>query len=361
MPDFVPQKIEYTNSICIDWLRFSLPVETATQVWSFLGFSLHADDWQETTANRKKYRLSLLDGVNMFTDGIPVNRYVGTDYEKIEVGISGKRFLVDFSGSGLSSWHTAHGDTALDLIKFFKEIHSDARVSRIDVAYDDHQNLMNLRKVTRYALKTNLMVTRWKTAQLLTSHDLSKESDELGNKGTTLYIGDRGSQSFCRVYDKRKQEMYRGAVETDLPEHWTRLELEYKGKRSNELAIQLMTADDPSIYLSEILRGQLDFKAPTSSQKAIKNRPPAHWWSRFLNGCAKRPLRTPRDPQTIKRKKEWLEASVSATLATVLEYEEQRTKDTLVDGREAYLDKLLLTGENKMTNLHRALLNGHSS
>jgi len=354
---FQPTKIDYTNSATIDWLRFSLPVSCISAVWQKLHFSVKWDDWQESRIYGKKVAQRVCDGVLIACDSIPIGR-ADPETGEIDLAIMGDRFIVDFSGSGLGAWFRLHGDSPLDLIRYFQEVcPDDYRINRLDLAFDDHAGYLNLRKVAKTVLYTDRFISRWKRAEMINQYNLRVATRHLlGDAGATLYIGDRKSTSFCRIYDKRVQELERGATGEDLPPHWVRLELEYKAERAKAVANKLIDHPNPAKQACQILRGQMDFKS-AKGEARIRDREPVRWWKRFTGSCGKTLIRVPREVSTLKRKTEWLENSVSPTLALVT-----MSKDELQDPEQiAWLDQLIDYGERRLTANQLSLLQQHSS
>jgi DNA relaxase NicK len=109
--------------------------------------------------------------------------------------------------------------------------------------------------------------------------------------GVTVYIGDRHSPRFLRVYNRRGP---------------TRFELECKDEAAGHVVFGLMVreASEWGDYLRGVLLDFVDFGAP--------------WWAAAMAGVVpvRLPLRRVRD-LSIEDKMRWLERSVSRTLAEV--------------------------------------------
>lgn len=109
-----------------------------------------------------------------------------------------------------------------------------AVITRVDAAHDDFKGeTVSIQKALE-----------WDDQGLFNMNGRPPETrlidDRGSNKGKTLYVGDRSSVKFCRVYEKGKQLK-------DKESPWTRLEVEFKkGKR----VIPLDILTNPSVYLA---------------------------------------------------------------------------------------------------------------
>nr|MBV6631307.1 replication initiation factor domain-containing protein [Oceanococcus sp. HetDA_MAG_MS8] len=111
-----------------------------------------------------------------------------------------------------------------------------ARLSRVDVAVDDHEGKVFNIQSALDALKTDDFVSgrgRKPSARLI---------DDLGSgDGKTLYVGSRSGGKFCRIYEKGRQLK-------DPTSPWVRCEIEFKRSTGRELPFELVS--NPARYLS---------------------------------------------------------------------------------------------------------------
>ena len=185
----------------IDYLTVVLPASAAEQRGlSDLGlllstiFGTHRD-LTVTALRDKRWQHYALSSVIVDRDGELVGR--------VGVGGNGDTICLSLSGAGtkwVSNWHTAYAH--LEAL--------NARISRVDVAYDDYDGeLLNVHALRARALAGDF-------AQGGRPPENRFMSDEGSGKGCTLYVGGKGHKELC-VYEKGKQQ--------GLPEsRWTRAE-----------------------------------------------------------------------------------------------------------------------------------------
>lgn len=326
--------MDYVNKVSIDWLRFSFLPASWPFVRALFDVPVDVDNWTDGNKYRKKFFTMPLEGVTVAADSMP------SDKGFILEGDS--RIIVDFSGNGLAHYYERFKKygSIYDLVSM-SLAQPGARVLRLDVAFDDYEGLLSIDRIERMWLKDDNIITRWKSG-------VSYKKYERGgcSGGYTFYMGSRESESFARVYDKRLQEMSRGAESDNLPVSWVRFELEFKGDRATSVAIQACGSYFSSAFFSGVLRSQIDFK---EGQQAAKksDRKVARWWSQFLHGVDIRPVQVPKPVDSIVRKKEWLEKSVAPTLALMAQH---------YDGDVSWVYKLLESGERRLTPQQKALL-----
>jgi hypothetical protein len=327
MDKFSIEKQDFRNGVTIDWLRLSVHYRMWGEVAAWLG--IPGDGWEEKNRFNKQYGIYLMDGVAVYADHCPTLLEDGSFGLYPDTPVTGEqRFIVDWSGSGLGHWHKEKGATPLDLLRRAREIaqsENTIRVQRLDIAFDDFDGLLDMEKVERYLSKTNLVVTRWETFERKSKDQIRKQRDEDPEPaGETIYIGNRLSNSFARIYDKLKEvtsklnrEARRAvAKEQALPKHWVRFELELKRQHAQAVADGMLGADDATSYVMGVLRGKIDFKA-TSGDKRIRRRGPVRWWREFTQRCGAVPIRVPRPALTIDRIRSWLTKAVAQSLGVI--------------------------------------------
>lgn len=171
------------------------------------------------------------------TDGPPVRFYA---QNKLLLGPDGRRLAqVRSGGQNPHPFVEAKGalsPVVADTLRCF----FDHSPSRIDSAYD-------LRGPAVWEELCRIADDFERERGLTLDHKGAKR--ENADRGTTLYLGSRKSQSFVRIYQKGlqiAQEM--GLTGSDIPDelrHWVRVELELKPDKrpARELAAKLAPAD----------------------------------------------------------------------------------------------------------------------
>ncbi len=348
---------KFFNSVTVDWLRVSFSAKSWEWAAALFDVSIDPDDWAKINKYRKKFGYSPMDGVLVATDMKPVvtrNKPANGGIDdslklpysvvKGDYSIEG-RFIVDFTGNGLGVYFEKYPfQTVADLINQCL-LQDGSSILRIDIAFDDHNRLLNIYKMTEFLQEpadTSRVITRWRTWELLSSGEVFG-----GVGGLTLYIGRRGSSSFARVYDKRLQEIGRGAVPSALPPSWVRFELELKSKKAHVVCLAANACDFDVTYFFGLLRGLIDFKEGERGNKKKANMRADRNWSKFLNDAASLSVRVPKPIASIERTDEWLKTAVSASLAMMLEYH---------GGDTSYIERLCIMGSKKMSIKQKGLL-----
>lgn len=186
------------------------------------------------------------------------------------IGVDGNNgtICISLSGSGtrwVSNWHgVQHHLSALD-----------ARISRVDVAYDDYDGaLLDVHALRQRALDGDF-------AQGGRPPSSRFMSDEGHGTGSTLYVGGKGHKELC-VYQKGRQ--------LGLPESlWTRAEVRLYGKHS-EVPLDVLTRPLDFLrgsysVLAELITGACE-RLETITRVAAANGEAMVRWLRVQTGRA---------------------------------------------------------------------------
>ena len=319
----------YVNQLQIDWVRFSFQVVTFPAVVALLDVSLVASDWVEGQRYRRGFFTVPCEGVLVAADSIPLG-----------LSVDGERFTVDFSGNGLGVFFNKSSWASISNLFEWALAQPGAAVNRLDIAFDCFNGLLSIPNMDAMLRAGDRVNTRWRKASLVGSYEIGGQST-----GETLYIGNRESGSFARVYDKRAQELSRAADDSSLPLSWIRLELELKDKRAFAVASKALGLGFHPCVFTGFLRACVDFLENVDSNK--QRAQPVKWWKTFLNGVEKMPVKVPRPVASIERTQEWVNHSVAPSLALLMEHK---------GGDMKWLHAVLADGQNKITVEKRELL-----
>lgn len=119
---------------------------------------------------------------------------------------------VEMSGQGCRTFESLSEVGWNNLFKFIRE--NDLKITRLDVAYDDHIGLLNIGEICSdtqsgmYVSKSNY----WETV--------------LSSKGSTIQIGSPQSKVLIRIYDKASER----GLGPDV--HWVRVEIQMRDDRA---------------------------------------------------------------------------------------------------------------------------------
>lgn len=144
-----------------------------------------------------------------------------------------QRVQFTFTGRDLDQWRAAGRIGAL--LAFV--VNNAGRFTRLDVAIDILDNAAANSETLARAAESGHMTTHARTWSVL-------RGVRDGIQGTTLYIGNRQSDKFLRVYNK--------AAEQGIDALWTRIELECKGDYARALGPRLAEEG------MDIGRGEID-------------------------------------------------------------------------------------------------------
>lgn len=237
------------NKIIYDWITFTTQIHSVEQCIHLLGL------------NDVEF-LNLGHGFYGYKDGIT--------FEGITILSNGKEGMgvcVQLSGQGCRSFETYGSGDFDGLFKLILENHSfesDERLmnlTRLDIAYDDFQGLLDLDVLISETSKGNY-VSRF--------HDWEYT---VGTKGKSIYFGSKKSDTFFRCYDKKAE---RNREDLD---HWVRFEM----KLSGVSAIGFISLDDTieNKYFA-VLNNYLRFVTPSGDDSNKRRWKTADYWQKFL-------------------------------------------------------------------------------
>ena len=182
------------NMVIYDWLSFTSKDLSPDQLIEILGLS-HVS-WIITKGAR----------------GYQDRKYFGS----ISVHYNGRADMgtwVEMSGQGCRTFESL---SAVGWDALFGAIRDHGlKITRLDVAYDDHEGVFEIRDVV-VDTQTGMFVSRsnyWETV--------------LSSKGSTIQIGSPQSKVLIRIYDKAAE---RGKPE----EHWNRVEIQMRDDRATQ-------------------------------------------------------------------------------------------------------------------------------
>lgn len=143
-------------------------------------------------------------------------------------------------------------------------------------------------------------------------------------QGLTVSIGTRLSETYCRFYDKKAEQLQcnNGAKIPENTKAWTRFEMEFKG--GNAMAVMNAFLDYSEADFIDYIRGvalnYVRFVERTSNNvtRCVTKR----WWKAFLNGASKAfqlPKYAPARSASVKWSK-WFKKSIFPSLNTARKY-----------------------------------------
>ena len=180
------------NIVLYDWLSFTSKTHSPDQLISALGLS-HVP-WVETKGARGYKDRKYFSCISIHYNG------------RADMGV-----WVEMSGQGCRTFESLSKVGWDNLFKFIRN--NQLKITRLDVAYDDHTGLLNIRQIVEDT-QSGMYISKsdyWETV--------------LSSKGSTVQIGSPQSKVLIRIYDK-------AAERGKLDEHWIRVEIQLRDDRA---------------------------------------------------------------------------------------------------------------------------------
>lgn len=215
----------------------------------------------------------------------------------------------------------------------------DLDCTRIDIALDDHDKVIKLRKIAEARLAGNFFNCSY--SEIITSC----RRGEI--EGTTIYFGSRSSDKRLRVYDKTIE-----SKEKILGNRW---EAQFRRKTAYEVfSLWLSTVEkgkEPTArLLQNIVVGVVDFRERDNDSKDRNRCPRLPWFGDMLAYLGANPARISitKIEQTAQRSINWIKRSVGSTLAGL--------QIILRDEFQPFLQEVISSGATRLTNARRATI-----
>jgi len=323
------------NECLIDWLRFSVPEQSAiVVVEKILGLQ-----FMKFSQEGKSSPFPTYDKRIMFAS---IEVHTSLLHENTLVNLSGQacRQYEEYM-SAIDGWHWH---------KFIKVIlQNQGKVTRIDLALDIFDDSSpSVRKLQDY-VKRGQLSSRSQTFKEINS---GRVIDGVLH-GFTLYIG--ALPQMLRIYDK-KQEVKDNTGEIVNVEKWVRWELELGDKKAMEVARRITDGTPLNVIIRGILSAHYAFKTQPKGKTDFHNKARwsnMKWWNKFIEQMPKIPLRVTKEKPTMVQKSQWLNQSVSKSLAMLYQAHIDAYGE---DNANAYISELLQRGMYKFSEIDMAII-----
>lgn len=297
------------NIILIDWLTFTSKIWSESDLMDLLDIGYLS--WEERDCYRYGYRrMKTYGGISILSDG-----------HQESMGI-----CIEMSGQGCRTFESFSSLEWLQLLHILHEEYCEFRITRMDLAYDDHTGILNLDRILDdtddhcYRSRSRY----WKV--------------EYGSTGTTIYHGSPQSKIRCRIYDKA---MERG----DMQSHWVRVELMLRDDNASGAIRSILDKGDIGKTFGGILSNYLVYCEPNGDSN--KSRwPVADYWAKLINGAESIHIAArPGVEYNIFRLQSYLRDQAGGALYTWKQ----------IAGLDS-LDELIRDRRNKLNPKHRSLI-----
>lgn len=192
------EPVSNVNLILIDWITFTTKAWSVDQIKSAL--CLSGQDWDIAEYGRYGYKSrEVFNGVSLLYDG-----------RLNEAGEDDMGVCCEISGQGCRTLETFGNVDWLVLLSFLLEESNEFKITRLDLAFDDHTGILD-------KLRLKLDTDDGNYRSKFRSWEI-----RYGRKGFSIYHGSKQSQVMIRIYDKAAE---RGMLDGT---HWIRTELQLR-------------------------------------------------------------------------------------------------------------------------------------
>lgn len=260
------------NVILIDWFSMTSKIHSPENFIALLG--LQDFLWEEMNgANGYKNRL--------YYDHISIH-YNGRE----DMGI-----WLEMSGQGCRVFESrGHGDYDI-LFREWLENEDEMNVTRIDVAFDDHEGLLDIKQLVKDTQDLDddnnpaQFVSKFRKREVIWSHD------DGGAPALTVQHGRKGSETMIRIYDKAAERGF-----TDR--HWIRVELQHRADRAADFVRELLARkSDVGLLFRGVIYNYLRYVEPDDFDSNRWRWPLKDYWAKLLDGIGR--IRLYKKPGTV--------------------------------------------------------------
>lgn len=257
-----------TNKILIDWFAYSAQTPSKSEF----------EEVKKAEENLLLFELKECMGLD--NEFVVFQDLPGMYFYKSRHAFNGISFLFDgmredmgvccqMSGKGCRTFETFGNGDYESL--FNRCVHySGMNISRIDIAYDDFEGILDMDKICRYTNDKSYV------------SPLSWYNVENGTPGSSVYFGAPSSDLRIRFYDKAKEQKIKE------PMHWVRCEIQLRRELAFNFVNELVKDGTDNIgrmfvgVLNNYLRF-LELGEDTNKQR----REAALWWLDFVGDLEK--------------------------------------------------------------------------
>lgn len=255
------------NKFLVDWLSFTSKIDSDYSIFEVLGLS-HVKNYFQHIYGFQGYRQRL------YFDGISIHY----DHSKNE-GV-----WVEMSGQGCRTFETYSKITFFDLfnICIYNQDNGDYHVTRLDVAYDDFNHIIPLRKLSKQVLKLQF-VSKFNPKSCTVTQSA-------GYQGITVDLGSRKSALKYRIYDKAFERGYFQEIDNGFS--WVRWECQLRDDRALNFMRECLSCTVGTVFKSVLFNyfRVVDVSESDSNKRRWNT---SKWFSKFIGEVEKISLFTP--------------------------------------------------------------------
>lgn len=240
------------NKVIYDWVSVTSKIHSPDGFIRLLGLDHDGIAWEQ------------VKGAHGYRDRLY--------WEKISIHYNGREDMgiwLEMSGQGCRAFESFGSG---DYEGLFQEVFSnpgDMHITRLDVAFDDLEGLLDIETVCRDARKAEY-VSKFRTGAA--TYGLGDDT------GKSVLLGSRSSEALVRIYDKAAE---RGFDDR----HWIRVELQLRRERA---AAFLQQTEPIGERFAGVLANYLRFiDEPTGFDSNRWRWPMKPYWEKLLDGAGR--------------------------------------------------------------------------
>lgn len=192
-------------------------------------------------------------------------------YEGVNIHFNGSDDMgvwLELSGKGCRTFETlGHGDYS----KIFDGIviDEDLKPTRLDIAFDDMDGILDISKLANDAHNQNF-ISKWEYWEVLFSA-----------KGTSIYHGHGSSDARLRFYDKDAEQGHQEG------RHWVRCELQMRDEIALNFIKAIRAQESIGIVFLGVVANYLRYLKPNKTDSNKSRWATATYWEKFIKSAAK--------------------------------------------------------------------------
>lgn len=353
------------NRVIIDFLTFSIRVDSKSPVdfKGNLNFDYVCDFLRIPTSE-----FSNMGRIKYYKERYECNNIsVSVPFDGRE---NSQGYNISMSGNGCRFYETyIKQDEMIDVYDIWRNLFSRLRaltneglsinVSRIDIAVDDFSGALDINRIIN-CIDRDEVATRFQkkvpfrgNCDMYIAQSAVKTSFFRRIRSSTVEFGSRQSRSFCRIYDKKAEQMqknYNDKTEFARLEaipHWVRLEVEFK----DENAIKIVNAFIEQAFFPHFFAGYINsmLRFVDRDDSNISRCTTQKWWQEFIGTTHKTSMACgDYKPVTRKRHLEYVHKNLFGSIYTAINLE----------GLDDFLFKVINAANEKLSQKHRKLCSG---
>lgn len=278
------------NHYLIDWLSFTVRSSDPLEVIEKVG--LQELNLVMSDSGRYGYEKSYSDGglVNVFYSE-----------KRADMGVH-----VEMTGQGVRKFETLMEHQGVDWFGVLGYLQSFAKFSRIDLALDEFEGLVDFNDIID-KIEKGEHVGRCRSFKVISGRDSYGE-----HTGTTIYLGSNKSDVMLRIYEKNYERQEKGYEVTE--DIWNRWELVLKHDKANNFVSELLNNGYSFGGLFKGVIGDLIRFVEPSGDSNKRRWQQSPWWVDFLEGVEPIQLKGKEYQPNLAKTLNWVEKSTLTAL-----------------------------------------------